>query len=87
MMRTNFEVWKSGQLFTFVLAATVALVLACGSGDGDPSATDTGDDGDSGLVEDRVFARAEAVFTMDDLIASGYKKSKEFEISWVIKQL
>ena len=65
-----------------ILGAATALA-ACGSS-GSPAAS--GDEpeirdagGQSGLLEDRLIANPTGSYTMDDLVAIGYKKSKQFE--------
>ena len=60
-------------------AALIAVsAIACG-GDGDGADADTPSSGGTGVLDDRTFLRAEATFSMDDLVAQGYKKSREFE--------
>lgn len=70
------------QIMRFWLAAFAVAVLstavACGS---DSESANTGEpaSGGSGVLEDRTFLRTDAMFSMDDLVALGYKKSREFE--------
>ncbi len=57
----------------------VAVVLAACGSDGVESDPASSDSAGTGVLEDRAFLREDARFTMDDLVAHGYKKSKEFE--------
>lgn len=59
-------------------AAALFGAIACG-GDSDGGSDAGSNTGGTGVLEDRTFAREDATFTMDDLVALGYKKSKEFE--------
>ena len=54
--------------------------MACG---GDTTSTLEADNSgaSTGVLEDRLITRPEAVFTMDDLVTLGYKKSKSFDTS------
>ncbi len=64
-----------------VLMAVLIAFAACGSdspastGD-EPQIRDAG--GRGGLLEDRLITNASKNYTMDDLVAAGYKKSKQF---------
>lgn len=54
---------------------------ACGS-DGPASSTDDTEirdaGGQAGLLEDRLITNKSGIYTMDDLVAIGFKKSKQF---------
>ena len=62
----------------YVLATFLVLfaAAACGS---DDEASQPNNTGGTGVLEDRVIARTDSVFSMDDLVAQGYKKSKAFD--------
>ncbi len=70
-------------VFITALVAALGLfsVVACGSdspaasGD-EPQLRDA--DGQGGLLEDRLITNASGTYTMDDLTALGFKKSKQF---------
>lgn len=62
-------------LIAALFSSLLIVVIACGS-DGTADAPDSGG---TGVLDDRVFLRADATFSMDDLVALGYKKSREFE--------
>ena len=72
------------KLISVIAILGAATVLAgCGSsgspatsGD-EPEIRDAG--GQSGLLEDRLIANPTGSYTMDDLVAIGYKKSRQFE--------
>ena len=66
------------------IAALMAVLMAfaaCGS----DSPASSGDDveiraggGQAGLLEDRLITKTSEIYTMDDLVAIGFKKSKQF---------
>ena len=58
--------------------ALLAVATASCGGDGNASQPESSGSG-TGVLEDRIIARQDAVFSMDDLVAQGYKKSREFE--------
>ncbi len=64
-----------------ILMAVLITFAACGSdspassGD-EPQIRDAG--GQFGLQEDRLIMNASGIYTMDDLVAVGFKKSKQF---------
>lgn len=62
-------------LLTTLFSMLFGIVIACGS-DGTAEAPASGG---TGVINDRVFVREEATFSMDDLVTIGYKKSSEFE--------
>lgn len=62
----------------FVLVLALAAV-ACGSGDG-PAAGDVGVPDEEGL---RLITNPDATYTLDDLVAVGYKKNKQFDVETV----
>ena len=64
-----------------VLMAVLIAFTACGS----DSPASSGDDaeiraggGQAGLLEDRLITNTSEIYTMDDLVAIGFKKSKQF---------
>ena len=64
-----------------VLIVVLIVFAACGS----DSPASSGDEpeiraggGQAGLLEDRVITNASGIYTMDDLVAIGFKKSKQF---------
>lgn len=62
-------------LITTLVSVLLVAAMACGSdGAAEPPAS-----GGSGVLEDRAFLRTDATYSMDDLVAQGYKKSRQFE--------
>ncbi len=76
---------RQRRLHTVISTATLVAVLiafvACGS-DGPASSGDDTEIRDASvrgsLLEDRLITNASAVYSMDDLVAVGFKKSKQF---------
>jgi hypothetical protein len=62
----------------FVAAIIASIVVACGGGSS-PTAEPASSGANTGVAEDRLVTRPEAIFTMDNLVAHGYKKSKSFD--------
>jgi hypothetical protein len=57
---------------------TASIVVACG-GNASPTAESATSGANTGLVEDSLVTRPNPTFTIDDLVANGYKKSKSFD--------
>jgi hypothetical protein len=73
----TFDVMKFA-LMCLALALTLAVV-GCGSTD-EPAASEAGVPDEEGL---RLITRSDASYTIDDLTAVGYKKSKQFDVQTV----
>ena len=62
----------------FVQGSLLAVVIACGSGD--EVAVDVSDAGECiGNLECSLIANPDGIYSVDDLVAVGYKKSRQFE--------
>ena len=74
-------------LFLAVLAIPTLLAAACGSEDESPAAIDTGTGGATAetVVDEEAFPilRPTGVYTVDDLVSAGWKKSKQYETETV----
>jgi hypothetical protein len=57
---------------------TASILVACG-GNASPTAESATSGANTGLVEDSLVTRPNPTFTIDDLVANGYKKSKSFD--------
>ena len=81
MQSSRYRKATRALLFT-VMSAFSVVIISCGGGDTsrpDGEIVGSGSGAGTGVLEDRLTTRSDAMFTMDDLVAHGYKKSKEFD--------
>ncbi len=74
------KITKTRRWTTLLVLVAMSAIAAVGCGsDGEDTDSGSSGSGSTGVLEDRVISRADATFTMDDLVAQGYKKSREFD--------
>jgi hypothetical protein len=61
-----------------IMAAIAIIGIACGSDDG--TSSDSGAPASGGKIGFDKIAQPDAVFTIDDLVAVGFKKSKTYDV-------
>ena len=81
---------RQHRMHTAVYVAALMGLLVAFAGCGSDSPASSGDEpqfrdagGQGGLQEDRLITNASGIYTMDDLVAVGFKKSKQFSTETV----